>query len=145
VAAWKRVFAGLSFAIAVELLSACFLACAPTPAFTSNRGTLREGSEGVANAAFAMNGRPIQLELYINLAGSGATVWIDHPDGRTTETIEVPGPGIRELLKEFPKEPGSWGLRIEARGGSAEYWVALHDRRKYVGPDEEARRLVEGK
>jgi hypothetical protein len=92
-----------------------------------------------------MNGRPVRLELYVNIEGSGATVWVDHPDGRNTETIEVPGPGIRELCKEFPKEPGSWALRMTAQGGGMEYWVALHDRRKYLGPDDEARRLVEKK
>jgi hypothetical protein len=144
-APWKRVFVGLSFAIAVAILTACCAACAESSTFASNRGSLAEGVEGVANAAFAMNGRSIKLELYINLTGTGATIWIDHPDGRTTEAVDVPGPGIRELLKEFPKEPGNWGLRLESRGGSATYWVALHDRRKYIGPDDEARSLVEGK
>jgi hypothetical protein len=90
-----------------------------------------------------MNSRPVKLEALIRIDGAGATIEIDHPDGRTTEAIEVAGPGIRQLCKEMPKEPGSWGLRIVAKEGNAAYWVALHDRKKYIGPDEDARRYVE--
>jgi hypothetical protein len=90
-----------------------------------------------------MNGRPVKLELLISIEGSAATVEIDHPDGRTTESIDVSGPGIRELCKEFPKEPGSWGIRVIAKEGEAAYWIALHDRKKYMGPDEDARQFVE--
>jgi hypothetical protein len=108
-----------------------------------NKGRILEGSESRSSVSFAMNGRPVKLELLIRVDGTGATVEIDHPDGRTTEAIEVAGPGIRELCKEFPKEPGSWGLRMFAKDGDAAYWVALHDRKKYIGPDEDARRFVE--
>jgi len=83
------------------------------------------------------------LELLIRVDGTGAIIEIDHPDGRTTETIEVAGPGIRQLCKELSKEPGNWGLRIVAKEGDAVFWVALHDRKKYIGPDEDARRYVE--
>jgi hypothetical protein len=91
-----------------------------------------------------MNNRPVRLELCIRVEGTSATIEVDHPDGRTTETIEVAGPGIRELCKEFPKEPGNWGLRITSNGGDSVYWVALHDHRTYLGPDEDTRRFVEG-
>lgn len=74
-----------------------------------------------------------------------AVVELDHPDGRTTEYLEVKGPGIREVRKEYPKEPGSWGLRVTARGGSVSYWAAMHDGTRYMGPDAQARRLVERK
>jgi hypothetical protein len=143
VAASRLSFSGKAFAIAILIL--CCAACAESPTVVSTRGFLNEGAEGSASAVFAMNGRPVRLELYVNIEGSGATIWVDHPDGRNIETIEVPGPGIRELCKEFPKEPGSWALRMAARGGGMEYWVALHDRKKYLGPDDEARRLVEKK
>jgi hypothetical protein len=143
VTASRPGFFGQICAIAILIL--CCATCAESYTFVSNRGFLNEGVEGTAGAVFAMNGRPVRLDLYVNIEGSGVTVWVDHPDGRTTDTIEVPGPGIRELSKEFAKEPGSWGLRVSPQGGGAEYWVALHDRRKYIGPDDEARRLVERK
>jgi len=85
------------------------------------------------------------LELYIELEASDAILELDHPDGRTIERIEVPGPGIREVKKEIPKEPGSWGLRLTVHNGKAAYWAALHDRKKFVGPDETGRQLVEGR
>ncbi len=138
---------GHPHAIAVAILamtvSAICSSCGEAYPSAISRGTLFEGREERASASFAMNGRPVRLEVCIRVDGTGATVEIDHPDGRTTEAIEVAGPGIRELCKEFPKEPGSWGLRLVARGGSAAYWAALHDRPKYLGPDEDARRLVE--
>jgi hypothetical protein len=70
-------------------------------------------------------------------------VELDHPDGRTTDSLEIKGPGIRELRKEFAKEPGSWGLRVTAKGGTVSFWAALHDRKDFQGPDDQARRLVE--
>lgn len=132
---------GLSImAIAISALCA---SCGEAYPSVFNHGSISAGREDRASIAFAMNGRPVRLELLIRVDGTGATIEVDHPDGRTTEAIEVAGPGIRELCKEFPKEPGSWGLRITASGGSAVYWVALHDRKKYVGPDADARRFVE--
>ena len=98
-----------------------FASCREYYPASSSRGVLYEGHE----------------------EGTGVTVEVDHPDGRTTEAIEVSGPGIRELCQEFPKEPGSWGLRLISKGGAAAYWVALHDRKKYIGPDEDVRRFVE--
>jgi hypothetical protein len=131
-------------ALAVAACAALCASCSRPSTFISNRGVIDEGREAKSSAAFAMNGKPVRLELYVKVEGSSVKVDIDHPDGRTTERLEVPGPGIRELCKDFPKEPGSWGLRLSAYGGSAVYWVALHDRKGYVGPDDEARRLVEG-
>jgi hypothetical protein len=131
------------FAILAMVLTTFFASCGNAVPVSSVRGLLSEGREERTSVAFAMNGRQVRLELCIRIDGTGATVEVDHPDGRTTETIEVAGPGIRMLCKEFPKEPGSWGLRLVARGGKAAYWVALHDRKKYIGPDEESRRFVE--
>jgi hypothetical protein len=124
-------------------LSMLLSACADPYPTAIDRGRIPAGNENRSSVSFAMNGRPVRLELLIRVDGSEATVEIDHPDGRTTEAIEVAGPGIRELCKEFPKEPGSWGLRMFAKEGAAAYWVALHDRKKYIGPDEDARRFVE--
>ena len=135
---YKFVFAALVF-VFIAVLSSCGEAY---PSVT-NRGTISEGGEDRANISFAMNGRPVRLELAIRVEGSGALIEIDHPDGRTVDSIEIPGPGIRELAKELPKEPGSWGIRITTRGGTAAYWVALHDRAKYIGPDDDSRRFVE--
>jgi hypothetical protein len=124
-------------------ISAAFVSCIDPYPTAINRGRLPQGDENRSSVSFAMNGRPVRLELLIRVEGAKATVEIDHPDGRTTEAIDVTGPGIRELCKEFPKEPGSWGLRMIANGGGAAYWVAFHDRKKYIGPDEDARRFVE--
>lgn len=137
-----RSHASGSAILALASLLACASCAEPYPT-AANRGRLPEGGESRSSVSFAMNGRPVKLELLIRIDGTAATVEVDHPDGRTTESIEVSGPGIRELCKEFPKEPGSWGLRMVAKGGSAAYWVALHDRRKYMGPDEDSRRFVE--
>jgi hypothetical protein len=120
-----------------------FASCRDNFPASSSLGVLAEGREVGTSVDFAMNGRPVKLELCIRVEGTLATVEVDHPDGRTTEAIEVAGPGIRELRKEFPKEPGSWGLRLISKGGTAAYWVSLHDRKKYIGPDEDARRFVE--
>lgn len=133
----------IGLAVLAMAVSAICASCGEPYPTAANRGILPEGREDSSSVSFAMNGRPVRLELLIRVEGTGATVEVDHPDGRTTEAIEVAGPGIRELCKEYPKEPGSWGLRISARGGRAAYWVVLHDRRKYVGPDEDARLLVE--
>ena len=130
---------------------ACFLAiaalcsCGESYASASCSGSLLDGRDGRASVAFSMNRRPVKLELYLRLDGSGALVEIDHPDGRTSEALEISGPGIRKIQKEFEKEPGSWGLRVAARGGAVAYWAILHDRKKYLGPDDDARRLVERK
>jgi hypothetical protein len=126
--------------MAVTVLCA---ACGDIYPSVTKRGTLSEGREEQDSVVFAMNGRPVKLELCIRLEGSGAVIELDHPDGRTIETIDVAGPGIRELCKEFPKEPGSWGLRLHPMGGGAAFWVSLHDRKKYIGPDEDSRRFVE--
>jgi hypothetical protein len=127
-------------AMAISML--CSSCVEPYPS-AINRGRIPAGDENRSNVSFAMNGRPVRFELLIRVEGEAATIEIDHPDGRTTEAINVAGPGIRELCKEFPKEPGSWGLRMMAKEGDAAYWVALHDRKKYIGPDEDARRFVE--
>jgi hypothetical protein len=133
----------IGFAVLGILVSTLCASCGEAYPASTARGVLVEGREERTSVAFAMNGRPVRLELLIRIEGTGATVEVDHPDGRSTETIEVAGPGIRELCKEFPKEPGSWGLRLVARGGSSAYWVVLHDRKRYLGPDEDARRFVE--
>lgn len=131
--------------LASVLCAACvlFVSCGETYSYTSNRESLADGRDGRASVAFALNRRPVKLELYLRVSGGKAVVQLDHPDGRTTEALELEGPGVREIRKEFDKEPGSWGLRIMARGGEVTYWAALHDRKKYVGPDDEAKRLVE--
>jgi hypothetical protein len=128
--------------LAMALAAICASCVEPYPTAV-NRGRLPAGNENRSSVSFAMNDRPVRLELLIRIEGAGATVEIDHPDGRTIEAINVAGPGIRELCKEFPKEPGSWGLRMIAKEGGAAYWIALHDRKKYIGPDEDARRFVE--
>jgi hypothetical protein len=129
--------------LAISVATLC-ASCGETYPSAFSHGLLSEGNEDRTSVAFDMNGRPVRLELCIRVEGRGVTVEVDHPDGRTTETIEVAGPGIRELCKEYPKEPGNWGLRMTAQGGRAAYWVALHDRRKYVGPNEDEKRFVEG-
>ena len=130
----------IGLAIAVLAL---FASCGDTYPSVFSHGIISEGRADRTSVAFAMNGRPVKLELCIRVEGTSATIKVDHPDGRTQETIEVPGPGIRELCKDFPKEPGSWGLQITANGGSVAYWVALHDRRNNAGPDDDSRRFVE--
>lgn len=97
------------------------------------------------SVVFKLNRRPIKLELYMRVDGGSAVVELDHPDGRTIEYLKIKGPGIRELRKELVKEPGSWGLRVSAIGGSVSYWAALHDHSEYIGADEQARHLVERK
>jgi hypothetical protein len=134
----------IGFAILALAVSSFCASCGEDYPLASIREVLSDGHENRTSAAFAMNDRPVRLELCMRVEGTSAIVEVDHPDGRTTETIEVAGPGIRELCKEFPKEPGSWGLHITAKGGNVAYWVALHDRKKYVGPDEDAKRFVEG-
>jgi hypothetical protein len=129
----------------ILILASLCVSCGEPCSFTAEREILADGREGLTNLAFAMNRRPVRLELYMLLEGGSAIIEIDHPDGRTTEAFSVEGRGIREIRKEFDKEPGSWGLRVSARGGGVSYWAALHDRKGYVGPDEEARRLVEGR
>ena len=133
--------------IGATVLAACLsifaLSCSGHDVSDIRQGRVAAGSEARDSVSFAMNGRPVKLELLIRIDGPGATVEIDHPDGRTTDAIDVAGPGIRELCKEFPKEPGSWGIRVSAKDGSAAFWVALHDRKNYIGPDEAARRFVE--
>jgi hypothetical protein len=119
--------------------------CGDASSFASDSGIVSDARDLRTSVSFDMNRRPVRLELRIRVDGTGATIELDHPDGRTTETIEVAGPGLRELCKELPKEPGSWGLRVSARGGEAAYWFALHDRKRYVGPDDDSRRLVERK
>jgi hypothetical protein len=126
------------------MLSAILGACREPYAYAALGESLEEGQECRANVAFQLNRRPVKLELYLRLEGKSALVELYHPDGRRTEIIEVAGPGFREIRKEYVKEPGSWGLRVTARGGSLRCWAALHDRNKFQGPDEGARLLVEG-
>jgi len=129
--------------LVLALAALCAASCGETYSYTSNSERLADGKDGRTSVAFDMNRKPIKLEIYLRLSGGRAVVELDHPDGRTTEALEVEGSGIREIRKEFDKEPGSWGLRVSARGGTVTYWIALHDRKKFVGPDDEARRLVE--
>lgn len=119
--------------------------CGENYSYTSRCESLADGQDGRASAAFSMNRRPVKLELYVRVDEGSAVVELDHPDGRTTEFLEIKGPAIRNVRKEFAKEPGSWGLLVTAKGGTVSYWAALHDRKKYQGPDYKARRLVEGK
>ncbi len=119
--------------------------CGQGYSLISHFESLEDGRENRANVVFKLNRRPIKLELYMRVDEGSAVVELDHPDGRTIEYLEIKGPGIRELRKELPKEPGSWGLRVSARGGSVSYWAALHDRSEYMGPDDQAKRLVERK
>jgi hypothetical protein len=129
------------FALAVAVLC---LSCGESYSSSAIDGRLEDGRDGRTSALFSMNSRPVKIELYLRLSqGASAIVVIDHPDGRTTETLSITEPGIREVKKEFPKEPGSWGLRIEAKGGALSYWAALHDRKEFVGPDDETKRMVD--
>jgi hypothetical protein len=136
----RRALLGAAGILAVALSCA---SCRESYSYASSLESLADGREWRTSVAFALNRRPIRLELYLRLEGGSAVVELDHPDGRTTESFEVSGPGIRQLRKEFPKEPGSWGLRVRAKGGAVSYWAALHDRKRYQGPDDEARRAVE--
>ncbi len=129
----------------VLALAALALSCGERYSFSSKSANLVEGRDDRTSVAFSLNHRPVKLELYLRVEGGKAIVELDHPDGRTTESFEVQGPGVREIRKEYDKEPGSWGLRISAQGGGVSYWAALHDRKKYEGPDEDARRLVDRK
>jgi hypothetical protein len=131
-------------AVGIFALALSAASCREGYAYAAFAGSLADGGSGRTSAAFALNRRPIKLELYLRLEGGSAVIELDHPDGRTTESLEVMGPGLRELRKEYPKEPGSWGLSVRAKGGAVSYWAALHDRKKYQGPDDEARRAVEG-
>lgn len=126
-------------------LSASLAACGESHSYVSTAESLESGREGRASVAFELNGRPVKLELYLRLGAGTVLVELYHPDGRRTESFEVEGPGLREIRTEYAKEPGSWGLRLSARGGAIRYWAALHDRKKYQGPDDGARLLVEGR
>ncbi len=135
----------VGLAILAIAIAALVSACGEGYSYSVMKGRLEAGSDARTSAAFAMNRRPLRLEAYLRLSeGASAAIVIDHPDGRTTDTLIVEGPGIRELMKEFQKEPGSWGLRLEARGGRISYWAAIHDKKKFAGPDEDERRQVEG-
>jgi hypothetical protein len=127
--------------IAVLALGFC-ASCSESYSFITNGDRVSDGGDSRTSLAFALNHRPVKLELYLNVEGGKALVELDHPDGRTMDALEFEGAGIREIRKEFDKEPGSWGLRVVARGGTVRYWAALHDRKKYIGLDDEARRLV---
>ena len=135
----------LALATATFAFSALAASCGERYSLASNSESLIEGREGGISVAFNMNHRPVKLELYLRIDGGSAIVELDHPDGRTAESFEFKGPGIREFRKEFAKEPGNWGLRVTALGGGVSYWAALHDRKKYIGPEDEAKRLVERK
>ena len=121
------------------------VSCGQGYSLVSHSESLDDGRENRTSVVFKLNHRPIKLELYMRVDEGSAVVELDHPDGRTIESLEFRGPGIRELRKELPKEPGSWGLKVRAKGGGVSYWAALHDRAEYIGPDDPARRLVERK
>ncbi len=119
--------------------------CGQSYSLVSHFQNLEDGREDRTSVVFKMNRRPIRLELYMRVDEGTAVVQLEHPDGRTIDYLEIKGPGIREYRKELAKEPGSWGLSISARGGNISYWAALHDRSEFLGPDDQARRLVERK
>ncbi len=133
----------IPFIFGVLALALTGSSCAEGYSFTSNCERLSDGHEGSTSVAFKMNHNPVKLELFLHVREGSAVIELDHPDGRTTESLEISGPCLRELRKEFAKEPGSWGLRVSAKGGSVLYWAALHDRKKYQGPDDQDRLLVE--
>ena len=135
-----RTLALAAGALAIALSAA---SCGDRYSYISRSESLADGREGRASVVFSLNRRPVKLELYIRVDEGTAVVELDHPDGRTTETLEIQGPGIKDIRKEFAKEPGSWGFSVTAKGGSVSYWAALHDRKRYQGPDSQARRLVE--
>jgi hypothetical protein len=124
------------------VLALALSACGPGFSCATASGVLGDGAEDRASLSFSMNRRPVKLEVFLRLDGGKALVTIDHPDGRTSETLPVVGAGVHELRKELPKEPGSWGLGVIAEGGTVAYWYALHDSGAYLGPSEEARRVV---
>lgn len=119
--------------------------CGQGYSMISHFQNLEDGREDRTSIVFKMNRRPIKLELYMRVDEGSAVIELAHPDGRTIDYLEIKGPGIRELRKELAKEPGSWGLNVSAKGGNISYWAALHDRSEYLGPDDQARRLVERK
>mgnify|MGYP001766087060 CR=1 FL=1 len=123
-------------------LSLALCACDQGYRCATASGVLRDGAEDRASLSFSMNRRPVRLEVLLKLDGGKALVTIDYPDGRTSESLPVEGPGIHELRKELPKEPGSWGFGVSARGGPVTYWYALHDSSKYLGLGDEARRVA---
>jgi hypothetical protein len=141
---WNRRRRLLAWAGALGLALAA-ASCGQGSALVSRVVSLEDGRENRSSVVFKLNRRPIRLELYMRVDEGSAVVELDHPDGRTIEYLEIKGPGIRELRKELPKEPGSWGLSVSAKGGSVSYWAALHDRSEYLGPDDQAKRLVERK
>ena len=143
IAGWSRATPLPRVPAILLALAALLVSCGERYSFASCSANLVEGRDDRTSVTFALNHRPIKLELYLRVEGGKAVVELDHPDGRTTESFEVLGPGIREIRKEYRKEPGSWGLRVSALGGNVSYWAALHDRKKYEGPDEDARRLVD--
>jgi len=130
-----------SYILAAVLI--CLSSCGEGARCAQASGLLLDGGEDRASLSFSMNRRSVRVELFLRLDGGKALVTIDHPDGRTTETLPVEGAGVHELRKELPKEPGSWGLGLEAEGGAVAYWYALHDSGSYLGVNDEVRSLVE--
>ena len=120
----------------------CLASCGEGARRSSSSGLLMNGGQDRTSLSFPMNRRPVRVECVLRLDGGKAMGTIDHPDGRTTDILPVEGPGVHVLRKELAKEPGSWGLGLEARGGSVEYWYALHDSDSYLGIDDEALDLV---
>jgi hypothetical protein len=127
---------------AAAVLCSLISACGSEFRYTESSGVLRDGAEDRASLSFPLNGRSIKLELFLRLDGGAAVVTIDHPDGRTSEKLPVEGAGVHEIRKELPKEPGNWGLGLEARGGTVAYWYALHDAGRYLGFSDEAKSAV---
>jgi hypothetical protein len=130
------------FYVLPAILSLAICSCEPGFRCATASGVLDDGAEDRASLSFSMNSRPVKLVVFLKLDGGKAMVTIDHPDGRTCESLPVEGAGVHELRRELPKEPGSWGLGVSALGGSVAYWYALHDSNKYLDPDDEARRVV---
>ena len=70
---------------------------------------------------------------------------LNHPDGRTTDSLEiVAGPGLRARRREFAKQSGNWGLKVDARGGRVFFGEALHDRAVFSRLDDKRMLSVEG-
>ncbi len=130
------------------LMTAGFLvleSCGESYDYTAHTNTIGEGETDSTSQTFRLNRSPIKLEVYARLVGADAVITLDHPDGRRTESIALVGDGIRDIQREYDKEPGSWGLNVTVKTGRVDCWLALHDRKKFVGPSDEVRNFVEGK
>lgn len=131
------------FSLAVALFPLlCLISCAEDARVVSASGLLPDGGDERASLRFTMNRRSVRVEALLRIDAGKVVVTIDHPDGRTSEVLPFQGPGVFEVRKELPKEPGNWGIGIVAKGGEAAYWYAFHDSGSYLGVDDETRRQI---